>query len=52
MKLLAVTDKMVDLIYSPVLVEKFGDVDLVVSCGDLPYYYLEYIVIIDLKIYY
>lgn len=44
MKLLAVTDKMVDLIYSPVLVEKFGDVDLVVSCGDLPYYYLEYIV--------
>lgn len=44
MKLLAVTDKVVDFIYSPNLVEKFGDVDMVLSCGDLPYYYLEYIV--------
>jgi Icc-related predicted phosphoesterase len=43
-KLLAVTDKVVDLIYSPSVVEKFGDVDMVLSCGDLPYYYLEYIV--------
>ena len=44
MKILAVTDKVVDLIYSPGLVERFGDVDMVLSCGDLPYYYLEYIV--------
>lgn len=44
MKLLAVTDKVVDFIYSPSLVEKFGDVDMVLGCGDLPYYYLEYIV--------
>jgi len=44
LKLLAVTDKVVDLIYSPSVVEKFGDVDMVLSCGDLPYYYLEYIV--------
>jgi Icc-related predicted phosphoesterase len=43
-KLLAVADKVVDLLYSPSLVEKYGDVDMVVSCGDLPYYYLEYIV--------
>jgi len=43
-KFLAVTDKVVDFIYSPSLVEKFGDVDMVLSCGDLPYYYLEYIV--------
>jgi len=43
-KLLAVTDKIVDFIYSPSLVEKLGDVDLVLSCGDLPYYYLEYII--------
>jgi Icc-related predicted phosphoesterase len=43
-KLLAVTDKVVDFIYSPSLVERFGDVDMVLSCGDLPYYYLEYIV--------
>jgi len=44
LKLLAVTDKVIDLIYSPSVVEKFGDVDMVLSCGDLPYYYLEYIV--------
>ena len=44
MKLLAVTDKVVNMIYSPVLIEKFGDVDIVLGCGDLPYYYLEYIV--------
>ena len=43
MKLLAVTDKVVDFIYSPSLVERFGGVDIVLSCGDLPYYYLEYI---------
>jgi Icc-related predicted phosphoesterase len=43
-KLLTVTDKVVDFIYSPSLVERFGDVDMVLSCGDLPYYYLEYIV--------
>jgi Icc-related predicted phosphoesterase len=43
-KLLAVTDKVVDFIYGPTLVERFGDVDMVLSCGDLPYYYLEYIV--------
>jgi len=24
--------------------DRFGDVELVLSCGDLPYYYLEYIV--------
>jgi Icc-related predicted phosphoesterase len=43
-KLLAVADKVIEFIYSPSLVEKFGDVDMVLSCGDLPYYYLEYIV--------
>lgn len=44
MKILAVTDKVVEVIYSPSVVEKFGDVDMILSCGDLPYYYLEYIV--------
>ncbi|UCC85618.1 MAG: metallophosphoesterase [Anaerolineales bacterium] len=35
---------MIELIYSPSLVENFRGVDMVLSCGDLPYYYLEYIV--------
>jgi Icc-related predicted phosphoesterase len=43
-KLLVVADKVVEALYSPHLVERFGDVGMVLSCGDLPYYYLEYIV--------
>ena len=42
-KILAVTDRVVDGIHSPNIIERFGDVDLVVACGDLPYLYLEYI---------
>jgi uncharacterized protein len=43
-KILAVADQVVDSLYSPQLAERFRDVDLVVSCGDLPYSYLEFIV--------
>lgn len=44
MKILAVSDRLVENIYSLQIRERFGDVDMVLSCGDLPYYYLEYIV--------
>lgn len=44
MKILAVSDVEVDLIYSPLVAQRFQDVDLLISCGDLPYYYLEYII--------
>jgi Icc-related predicted phosphoesterase len=43
-KILAVSDQVVESIYSSRIREQFGDVDMVLSCGDLPYYYLEYIV--------
>ncbi len=43
MKILAVTDAVADSIYNPNLGERFHGVDLVVSCGDLPYSYLEFI---------
>jgi Icc-related predicted phosphoesterase len=43
-KILAVSDQVVDAVYSSDICGRFGDVDLVVSCGDLPYSYLEYIV--------
>lgn len=46
MKILAIADKVAELIYGPNIRKYFGDVDLVVSCGDLPYDYLEYIVTI------
>jgi Icc-related predicted phosphoesterase len=44
MKILAVSDQVVDALYHPNVQERFGDVDLIISCGDLPYSYLDYIV--------
>ena len=44
MKILAVSDHVVAGVYSSHIRERFGDVDMVLSCGDLPYSYLEYIV--------
>ena len=44
MKLLAISDIEVPLLYSPMIVERFRDVDLILSCGDLSYYYIEFIV--------
>ena len=43
MKLLSISDKKYALIHSPQLRERFQDVDFVIGCGDLPYYYLEYV---------
>lgn len=44
MKILAISDKVDELLYSPAIKHLFADVDLVLGCGDLPYYYLEFIV--------
>lgn len=44
LNVLSISDQMVDVVYSPRLGERFADVDLVLSCGDLPYYYVEYVV--------
>lgn len=46
MKILALSDEVVDFIYSPQVKDRFGDVDFVVGCGDLPFYYLEFVVTI------
>jgi Icc-related predicted phosphoesterase len=43
-KLLVIADRVVESLYSPAIVDRCADVDLVLSCGDLPYSYLEYIV--------
>ena len=42
--ILSVSDIETGFIHSPQIREYFKDVDLVISCGDLPYSYLEYIV--------
>ncbi len=44
LKILAVTDQVIDSLHSPNVKNRFGDVDLIISCGDLPYGYLDYLV--------
>jgi uncharacterized protein len=43
MKILGISDIEIAFIYSQMVVERFADIDIVISCGDLPYFYLEYI---------
>ncbi|MBN1303785.1 MAG: metallophosphoesterase [Anaerolineales bacterium] len=43
MKLLAVSDEVVDRLYTLATKGHFKDVDFIVGCGDLPYEYLEYL---------
>lgn len=43
-KILSISDRVVSFLYGPQLEERFGDVDCVVACGDLPYTYQEYII--------
>lgn len=53
MKILALSDQVMEHLYSPAIKENYGDVDLVLGCGDLPYYYLEYVVtMLNVPLYY
>jgi Icc-related predicted phosphoesterase len=53
MKLLTVSDREIPQIYSPKIKEQFGDVSMAISCGDLSYYYLEYIIsALDIPLYF
>jgi len=42
-RILSVTDEVDQRIYSPTIRDRMGDVDMVVSCGDLPASYLEFL---------
>lgn len=42
-KILSLSDKKIPFIYSPSVHKRFEHIDLVIGCGDLPYYYLEYV---------
>ncbi len=44
MRVLAVSDVVNKLLYSPQVRRIAGDVDLIISCGDLPSYYLDFLV--------
>jgi uncharacterized protein len=43
-RILTLSDILIPFIYSPQVKTQFCGVDLVIGCGDLPYYYLEYII--------
>jgi hypothetical protein len=42
-RILSIADIVIGSIYSPLIRTRFPDVNLVISCGDLPYYYLEFV---------
>jgi predicted phosphodiesterase len=44
MKILCVSDQIDPLVYSGAIKERFGDVDMILSAGDLPLDYLDFIV--------
>ena len=53
MKILAISDIVVDWIYSPNIRSLLSDFDLVIGCGDLPQYYLEFLVsALDIPVFY
>jgi Icc-related predicted phosphoesterase len=53
MKILAISDQVVDNLYSPNVKDRFGDIDLIIGCGDLPHYYLEFLTtILNRPLYY
>lgn len=43
MKILAVSDKVLDNLYSSQVRSRHPDIDLLVGCGDVPFYYLEFL---------
>lgn len=53
MKILAISDEVVPQLYDTSIETRYADVDLVLSCGDLPSYYLEFIVtVLNVPLYY
>lgn len=53
MKVLSLSDVVIPFIYSVQIAERFADIDFALGCGDLPYYYQEYVVSrLDIPFYY
>lgn len=53
MKILAVSDRVMDRLYSGQARQFYPDVDLLVGCGDLPFYYLDFLTsVFNVPLYY
>ena len=51
--MLCLSDVEVGAVYSPLIRERFPGLDAVISCGDLPWNYLEFVIsMLDLPLYY
>ncbi len=44
MRILTISDKVLSLLYSPAIESHIGKIDLILSCGDLKFYYIDFIV--------
>lgn len=53
MKILTISDTVANSLYNPGVKDRFSDVDVILSCGDLPATYLEFLVsMLDVPLYY
>jgi len=53
MRVLSLSDIVVQQVYSPTIRQRFSGVDLILGCGDLPYYYQEYVMsVLDVPLFY
>lgn len=53
MKILALSDIELGQIFSPAILQRYRGTDIVISCGDLPFDYLEYVVsMLNVPLYY
>ena len=43
MKILALSDEVLPQVYTPDIRQRFADVDILLGCGDLPFYYLDFV---------
>lgn len=44
LKILALSDRVLDHLYCSNVAERYPDLDLIIGCGDLPFYYLDFMV--------
>ncbi|MDX1616913.1 MAG: metallophosphoesterase [Candidatus Promineifilaceae bacterium] len=44
MRVLAVSDRVVEHLYASDVAQRYSGIDLILGCGDLPYYYLDFLV--------